>query len=158
MNGICLVKAHTKDAELVHRLQREAFMPLYERYRDDNTSPALETVERVTWKIENSDFYIIKADGEPVGGVRVRDDSVDGSEIRNISPIFLIPSYQDKGIGTEVMRTVFEMYPNAEKWELSTIGQETRDCHFYEKLGFVRTGSQKVIKDGMDIIGYEKVM
>lgn len=157
MNSISLAKASGNDAELVQSLQREAFMPLYERYRDDETSPALESLERVLWKIENSDFLIIELDGKPVGGVRVRLDSCEEQVIRSISPIFLLPSCQDRGIGTEAMNTVFELYPDTDKWALSTIEQEKRDCHFYEKLGFVRTGSSTVIKDGMTIIGFEKL-
>lgn len=37
-----------EEAESLHRLQVEAFMPLYEKYRDDDTSPAKESIERVT--------------------------------------------------------------------------------------------------------------
>ena len=39
-----------EEAESLHRLQVEAFMPLYEKYRDDDTSPAKESIERVTEK------------------------------------------------------------------------------------------------------------
>ena len=47
------------ESESLHRLQVEAFMPLYEKYQDDDTSPAKESLKRVTEKIieENSDFY-----------------------------------------------------------------------------------------------------
>ena len=46
------------EAESLHRLQVEAFMPLYEKYQDDDTSPAKESLKRVTEKIieENSIF------------------------------------------------------------------------------------------------------
>ena len=58
------------EAESLHRLQVEAFMPLYEKYQDDDTSPAKESLKRVTEKIieENSDFYFIVFRGEKVGG------------------------------------------------------------------------------------------
>ncbi|MCC3352026.1 hypothetical protein [Ruminococcus albus] len=59
MNSVRLVKAVREDAELLHGLQRDAFMPLYERYRDDDTSPALESTEIVARKIADSDFFII---------------------------------------------------------------------------------------------------
>lgn len=67
MNSIRLIKANAEDASLVHRLQREAFMPLYERYRDDETSPALETVSRVAEKISDSDFFGDISWGYPCG-------------------------------------------------------------------------------------------
>lgn len=75
MRDLIELKLATKEeAESLHRLQVEAFMPLYEKYRDDDTSPAKESIERVTEKIteENSDFYFILFHEEKVGGVRVR--------------------------------------------------------------------------------------
>lgn len=155
---IRLVKALAENAELVHRLQVEAFMPLYERYRDDDTSPANESVGRVLEKIENSDFYIIYAYDSAVGGVRVRRFEQDGLVERHISPIFLIPSFWNKGIGTVVMEKLFEMYDDADKWGLSTIEQEERDCHFYEKLGFVLTGEEKKVNDLMTLVFFEKTV
>lgn len=41
MNDLIKLKLVTEDeAECLHRLQVEAFMPLYEKYQDDDTSPA----------------------------------------------------------------------------------------------------------------------
>lgn len=156
MNSVKLIKAAAEDVRLLYRLQREAFMPLYLRYRDDETSPVKETVERVFEKIMDSDFHIIYLDDEPIGGVRVRRFVTDGEVIRHISPIFLIPAYWDKGIGSVVMGKLFEKYTDADKWSLATIEQDGRNCHFYEKLGFVRTGSSTVVNDKMTIIGFEK--
>lgn len=156
MNSIRLVKANEEDAVLVHSLQREAFMPLYERYRDDETSPALETVSRVAEKISDSDFLMIYLEDTPVGGVRVRRFENGGETVRNISPIFVIPEYWDKGIGSAVMKMLFDTYNDADKWSLATIEEDGRNCHFYEKLGFIRTGARTVINDRMTIIGYEK--
>ncbi len=156
MNSIRLVKANEEDAVLVQGLQCEAFMSLYERYRDDETSPALETVSRVTERISDSDFLVIYLGDTPMGGVRVRRFENDGEVARNISPLFIIPKYWDKGIGSEVMKVLFDTYSDADKWTLSTIEEDERNCHFYEKLGFVRTGTSTVINERMTIIGYEK--
>ena len=82
-------------------------MPLYERYRDDETSPVLETVSRVAEKISDSDFWVIYHGDTPVGGVSVRRFENDGEVARNISPLFVIPQYWDKGIGSEVMKVLF---------------------------------------------------
>lgn len=155
MKNVRLIKAEPEQAGLLHRLQCEAFMPLYERYRDDETSPAKESIDKVKAAVETSDFLIVYLDDEPVGGVRVKFVDNEEETVRSISPIFLVPSRWDKGIGTAVMEQVFERY-DADKWILATIEQEDRDCHFYEKLGFVRTGSSTVVNDKMTIIGFEK--
>ena len=156
MKKIKLIKAALEDAALLHKLQREAFMPLYERYHDDETSPAMETVERIFVKITESDFWLIYLDDEPVGGIRVRLFENNGINTRNISPMFVIPSHWDEGIGTEALTKIFGKYSDTDKWSLATIEQDDRNCHFYEKLGFVRTGSRTVINDDMTIIGFER--
>ena len=63
-----------EDAECLHKLQIEAFMPLYEKYQDDAASPAKESLETITKKIvdDNSDFYFILFNGEKTGAVRVK--------------------------------------------------------------------------------------
>ena len=79
MNDLIELKLITrKDAECLHKLQIEAFMPLYEKYQDDATSPAEESLETITKKIvdDNSDFYFILFNGEKGG-----DNTPVGSRI-----------------------------------------------------------------------------
>ena len=160
--NVTLTLATEKDAELIHLMKYEAFLPLYEIYRDDETSPVKESNEKVFWQLThlNSHYYLIKANDETVGAVRVRHtmepDAPQKEE--HISPIFILPKHQNKGIAQIAMRKLFELYPDTDVWSLATIKQESRDCHFYEKLGFVRTGSETVINDRMTIIGYEKTL
>lgn len=157
---IGLAKADRREAALIHRLQCESFMPMYERYHDDDTSPAKESVEGIAAKLESddTDFYIISYENEPVGGVRVvREGVTGGLESCRISPIFILPQYQDKGIGSGVMEMLFERY-SVQRWHLSTILQERRDCHFYEKHGFVRSGGEVCLKDGITLVFYEKTI
>lgn len=75
MNDLIELKLITReDAECLHKLQIEAFMSLYEKYQDDATSPAKESLETITKKIvdDNSDFYFILFNGEKAGAVRVK--------------------------------------------------------------------------------------
>jgi len=158
-----LVLATEKDAELIHQLKKEAFMPLYNKYHDDETSPVTEGIERDLWRIkrEGSDYYIIQLGGEKIGGVRIAD-SLGRFEYEEgvfyISPIFIVPKYQNCGLGFAVIEKVFEMYCHAKKWRLDTIVQEKGNCHLYEKCGFVRVGEERIINEYMTLIDYEKVV
>lgn len=161
MDSIRLVLATEKDAELLHRLQVEAFMPLYEKYHDDETSPAKESLDTIRWKITDrprSDFYIIEFENVPVGGVRVRSHNGGNIEegVRWISPIFVTPAFQGKGIAQTVIQKVFELYPDTITWRLGTIKQEPGNCHLYEKCGFVRYGDEDVVNEKMTLVDYEK--
>ena len=148
------------EAEFLHRLQVEAFMPLYEKYQDDDTSPAKESLKKVTEKIieENSDFYFIVFRGEKVGGVRVRwhQGKKVYENVNWISPIFIIPKFQNKGIASTVIEQLFDIYPDTIEWRLDTIKQERGNCHLYEKCGFVRVGEDIVVNEKMTLVDYVK--
>lgn len=148
------------EAESLHRLQVEAFMPLYEKYQDDDTSPVRESLKRVTEKIieENSDFYFIVFRGEKVGGVRVRwhQGKKVYENVNWISPIFIIPKFQNKGIASTVIEQLFDIYPDTIEWRLDTIKQERGNCHLYEKCGFVRVGEDIVVNEKMTLVDYVK--
>lgn len=159
---INLVRATKKDVKMLHRLQVEAFLPLYEKYHDDDTNPAKEPEDKLRKKLEdiNGDFYIIYNEDMPVGGVRVNfkkgnNDVVTGN-VKWISPLFIIPEYQNRGIAQEALKQIFELYSDTISWRLYTIKQEAGNCHLYEKCGFVRVGEEKNINDKMALIKYEK--
>ena len=161
MSDLIELKLVTEDeTECLHRLQVEAFMPLYEKYQDDDTSPVKESLKRVTEKIieENSNFYFIVFRGEKVGGVRVRwhQGKKVYENVNWISPIFIIPKFQNKGIASTVIEQLFDIYPDTIEWRLDTIKQERGNCHLYEKCGFVRVGEDIVVNEKMTLVDYVK--
>lgn len=157
---IKLEPATRKDARLLHKLQVEAFLPLYEKYHDDEMSPAKESLERVIEKIEekDSEFYLIFFEKQTVGGICIRhhDKGEKAEHVNWISPLFIVPSFQGKGIAQRVIHKVFSLYPETITWKLDTIKQETGNCHLYEKCGFTKVGEEQVISDKMTLIEYEK--
>ena len=159
-NEMELKLATAEDAQLLHKLQVEAFMPLYEKYHDDDMSPAKESLERVREKIaeENSEFYLIYFEKQVVGGIRIRHHhkGVKVEHVSWISPLFIIPAFQNRGIAKVVIEKVFELYPETLIWRLDTIKEEKGNCHLYEKCGFIRVGEEHVINEQMTLVDYEK--
>lgn len=152
--------AAPEDAKLLHKLQVEAFLPLYEKYHDDDMSPAKEPLEIIRGKIEenHSEFYLIYFEKRAVGGIRIRHHhkGEKAEHVSWISPLFIIPTFQGKGIAQRVIQKVFSLYPETLIWKLDTIKQETGNCHLYEKCGFVRSGTEEVINEQMTLVEYEK--
>ncbi len=152
---ISLKKASIRDAEAIHRLQVESFLPLLRKYRDYDTNPANEDVERVINRLKqpHTTYYFIILDGVRIGGIRI----IFNDEVRRarISPMFIVPEHQGKGYGQDALALVEEVV-DAECWELETILQEEGNCYFYEKMGYRRTGVTREINDGMIIISFEK--
>lgn len=88
-----LRKASLSDAEILWKMQKAAFAPLYEIYRDEG-SPAMEPLSRTQERLEQSEtsYYFILADGAPAGAIRVRD--WQGERPKVISPLFVLPDFQ----------------------------------------------------------------
>ena len=150
-----LLRADESDAKMIRDMQKEAFSALLEIYQDHDTSPANETLERITWKLQQTDcyFYRIKVDGTVVGGIRVVDAG-DGSPKR-ISPLFILPRHQGKGYAQRAILEAEERH-GSHNWELGTILQEPGNCYLYEKMGYQQTSRRTVINDKMTIVGYAK--
>lgn len=150
---INLVKATEKDAELIHRMQVESFRKLYLKYRDDETNPVNESVEKIIQKLRRSDshFYLIKFGDNFVGGVRI----VVKNNYKRISPLFILPQYRNKGIAQAAMSKLEEIF-GAKNWELETISTEEINRHLYERMGYRLDGKITVINDRLTLVSYRK--
>ncbi|MCM3574594.1 bifunctional NUDIX hydrolase family protein/GNAT family N-acetyltransferase [Mesobacillus subterraneus] len=150
---ISLQEASVEDAEELLALQREVFMPLYEKYKDHETSPVTQTMERFSARFKRGEYYKILFEGMLAGSVHVYEKSPGLLKLHIIN---ILEKYHNKGIAQEVMKRLELMYPEAEAWELDTILTEERNCYLYEKMGYKRTKEDKVINKDMTIIRYRK--
>lgn len=151
-----LSRARVDDATELHTMQIEAFRELLEKYQDFDTSPANESVEKVEARLRQdfTYFYFICIGTQKAGAVRVIDHKEFGINKR-ISPIFILPQFQGRGIAQKAIRLCEEIHGN-ENWELDTILQEPQNCHLYEKMGYRRTGKTEVINEKLTLVFYEK--
>ena len=151
---VSLRKAEYSDCPLLLRIQVRSFIELLQRYEDYESSPAAENLDRIQQRFVQSftDYYLIMLKDEPIGMLRV----CDFGENCRLSPICILQEYQGKGYAQEAIAQMEQLYPNAKKWELDTIAQEEKLCYLYEKMGYRKTGREEHIKEGMDLVFYEK--
>lgn len=160
MIKIRLEEVKPEELKLMHDMQVESFMPLYEKYHDEG-SPAIEPFEKVRDRAlqDCRKYYFVVKDGARVGAINIGYKPwEEDKSILHISPLFILPKYWNKGYGYVAIQKAFEMHPEATEWRLDTILQEKGNCHLYEKCGFARTGEEHVINDRMTIIDYVKKM
>ncbi|MDN7245346.1 GNAT family N-acetyltransferase [Planococcus shenhongbingii] len=153
---IKLVKAKESDAKSIFNLQVAAFQPLLEKYQDYDTSPANESVEKVASRIirPDSEFFKIFVDGEFCGAIRVhwKEESQFW-----ISPLFIHPDFQGRGIAQEAMKLAEDSFPQADTWELATLLEEEGNCYLYEKAGYVRTGVSRKLNSKATLVYFKKM-
>jgi RimJ/RimL family protein N-acetyltransferase len=154
--AIRLEKATEKDAEAIFDIQIRAFMPLLEVYKDYNTSPANELIDRVIARINKTDggFYKILFDNVLVGAICIywREQTQFW-----ISPMFISPEYQGKGMAQKAMTIIEELFPQATSWELRTLLEEQRNCYLYEKMGYKMTGEKRNLNEKTTLVHYKKI-
>ncbi len=151
---ITLQKVGEERGKELFEMRKKAFLPLLERYRDYDTNPAAESWEkfqRFFW--ENSDNYLIRLGELSVGALRVVKQTDDTYRLSTIS---VLPEYQGNGYAQQAVKEAEKLYPQAKCWNLDTIKQEPKLIHFYEKLGYRQTGKEDHIKEGMDLVFFEK--
>ena len=151
-----LSRANIDNAKEIHAMQVEAFKELLEKYQDFDTSPANEKMEKVEARLKQdfTFYYFICIGQQKVGAIRIVDKKESGKNKR-ISPIFILPEFQGKGIAQKAIRLCEEVHGGG-NWELDTILQEPKNCHLYEKMGYRQTGKTEVINERLTLVYYEK--
>ena len=154
---IKFIKATYSDCEEIQKFQQESFAQLLEKYQDFDISPATEKLEIIQYKFNQpaTTYYFILNENVKIGVIRLV--IIDETTLR-ISPMMILPQYQNKGYAQKAMLKIEELYSDIKCWQLDTIKEEEKLCYLYEKLGYRKTGREEVIKQGMTIVFYEKVM
>ena len=150
-----LAQATLSDCAEIYAMQKAAFAPLLQKYKDYETNPGSETVEKITARMlqpETTYFFIMQ--GQIKLGV-IRIVSMPDHR-RRISPLFLLPFAQGHGYARKAMLLAEARYPDAAGWQLDTIKEERKLCKLYEKLGYHKTGKETSLQEHMTLVDYEK--
>ena len=155
MDAVTLKAVAKDDMPNLWKMQIDAFSELLRKYRDYETNPGAESLEKVMARYDQpwTTYYYIVARGKNVGAIRIVDKK-DGSRKR-ISPIWIMPEYRNKGYAQAAIMAAEKIY-GSNHWCLDTILQEAGNLHLYEKMGYHQTGRIERISDWMDIVFYEK--
>ncbi len=150
-----LVRAGLADAQRLWEMQKESFSALYDRYRDEETNPACEPLERTQQRLQQAFtyYYFIVENGEVAGAIRIRD-AKDGSP-KAISPIFVLPRHRKRGIARRAIALAQERHGEF-GWELVTIQEEAPLRRLYEDMGYRATGKAWKVNDRMTLMVYQK--
>lgn len=100
----------------------------------------------LTW----GQVFTITAEETPVGGAIVC--LLSPTEAR-LGRVWLVPEYQNRGLGREVMAGIEAMLPAVTRWTLDTPVWNTRNHHFYARCGYQVIGAE-----GEDGLRFEKLV
>lgn len=145
-------RACENDAMLIIDVRNKSF---YDDFIKFGECPGYNRAENdMKRSIQNSIMYNIIADEHVVGNVSFYSK---GNGNFWIVCLAVIPEYQNMGIGSKTIKYLEMKYPDVKVLELETPVQNYRNCHFYEKCGFVKV-DEKVHSEKITLRIYKKII
>ncbi len=127
-------EAREEDLEFLFLLLKAALGPYVEQtygpWRDEEQRP------RFFAATDPAAHEIVELDGRPVGCLAVRRLP---EEVK-LQRVFLLPAYQNRGIGTQLVRGVLDEARSAGLPVRLRVFRVNPARHLYERLGFVVAG------------------
>ncbi len=144
-------RATVTDAEEILSLQKLAYKSEAEIYNDFNIPPLLQTLEEIKKDFENQIVLKTTVDGKIRGSVRafIKEGTC------YVGRLIVHPNFQNKGLGTELMKKIEEVFKGAQRFELFTGHRSEKNLYLYQKLGYKFFKTVKA-NDRLNIVYLEK--
>jgi ribosomal protein S18 acetylase RimI-like enzyme len=145
-------KAVFADLPKILHLQKQAFLSEAKLLNDFSIQPLTQTLEELEKEFVHSTILKIENDkNEIIGSVRFyeKNDRV------YIGKLIVHPDYQNKGIGTQLLKSVGTNSTN-KVFELFTSSKSERNIHLYKKLGY-KEFKRKIISAELEFVFMEKM-
>ncbi len=108
--------ANINDTPEILELQKLAYQREAILYDDWTIPPLIQTLSEIQAECENSVFLKAQWEAQIVGSVR----AVFDSDTCKIGRLIVHPNFQQKGIGSLLMKNIEASFPNAKRFELFT--------------------------------------
>jgi len=93
------------------------------------------------WTDRQRTSFLVYVDGALAGFVLIRDGArFAGEGTREVSEFFVLRRHRRQGVGSEVARQVFDMFPG--KWELTQITSNVAAQAFWRRIIAAYTGGR----------------
>ena len=143
--------ASKNDAPNILAIQKAAFLGQAKIYKNYELPPLTQNLDSIEKEFEEKTFLKAMIKGEIIGAVRFI--LTKGCVI--IDRIVVKPEYQNKGIGTALLKKIEAIIPNAIAFQLFTGNKSVRNIHLYEKIGYKVIG-QDISDQGIELLHLEK--
>ena len=122
--------ATESDKPFVWEANRQAYQDVVVRQFGQWDEESQERDFNEKW--ESADFELVELAGEPVGAIWTTDEG----EYLRLREVFLLPDYQGKGIGSQLVKQELTRARQQHKPLRLRVLRENRARALYERLGF----------------------
>lgn len=150
--NISIERTNVEDAKELINIQKKCFEEDAIKYEE---CPSFnEDTNDFVMMIKNTIFYKTIYGNKIIGDISVRNKGEGKYYLRTIC---VLPEYQNMGIGHNAIEYIEMDNPGGRIWTLVTLKDNYRNCHFYEKMGYIKVGERKR-SDILILVEYRKVI
>ena len=128
-----LQPATPADAELVFDVKKAALAPYSSKLWDWDDGLQRQFFIQ---EFDPTPIQIIVHDGQNIGTVTTHDNP----EMVMLDEIYILPAYQNQGIGTCILTAILAMVKGLGKPLMLQVHKASPARHLYDRLGFVQVG------------------
>ena len=134
MKNLQIRKATADDSEFAYQTKKSAFRGYLKQVSDWNEDEQRRLHQR---RFAEHDFRIVQLSGVDVGILAMSPQP----DCINVHQMFILPEYQDRGIGRTCLKNLFKEAAAANlPIRLQVLKVNPRAFAFYQRFGFKRTG------------------
>ncbi|BCG60758.1 GNAT family N-acetyltransferase [Paenibacillus sp. URB8-2] len=148
-----ITRAEETDIEEILQLQRKAFMVEAAIYNDYTIQPLRQTIDELKSEYETQTLLKAIAEGDIIAG-SVR--AFVSGDTCYIGRLIVHPDFQNRGIGTRLLREVEQVFKECRRYELFTGHKSKKNLYLYGKNGYQVFKSQ-VINEKLTMMYLEKM-
>lgn len=156
-------KTTLEDVSMLFEIQKEAFRPLYERYKDEG-NPYLRDESDIFGRIkrDDSEYYTITDNKQIVGGILYKHHcSTPFCEMLKdgeyyLCRVYIKPNAQGKQNARTAIKLCEDLFTDAKKYyvDFSEDLEKNRRC--YTSVGYIDTGKRLNINEKLILACYTK--
>jgi phosphoribosylanthranilate isomerase/ribosomal protein S18 acetylase RimI-like enzyme len=151
IRAIRISPAQADDLPVILTLQKMAYQSEAELNGDYSIPPMTQSMAEIEDEFERTTFLRATANGRIIASVRaeLRDGTL------HIGRLIVHPEWQNRGIGSSLLRAVEERFSTANRYELFTSDRSERNLYLYRKKGY-REIRRERISERVTLVYLEK--
>ena len=151
-DALTIEPGEIEDAEEILKLQKLAYISEAEIYNDYTIQPLTQTLESIQADFSQQTFLKATINNVIAGSVKgyLEQDTC------YICRLIVHPDYQNRGIGSRLMKEIEERFQQARRYVLFTGHRSERNLRLYDRLGY-QPYEKEVISNCLTIVYMEKV-
>lgn len=144
-------RANKEDLKDILELQKLAFHKVAANENNFTIAPLTQTLTDIYEEYEKRHFLKYTENRNIIGSVRAH---VDLNNICHIGRLIVHPNYQNRGIGSKLIKVMEEVFHTCEAYDIFTGENSSNTVYLYKKLGYIET--DKKIIDRVSIVFLRK--